>query len=72
MKVNKPDLSKIRSIVFWDTTIEKIDWDKHMGFVVMRIFERGTQEEKREITRFYGWKIVLHILRNKRPDWRIS
>src|SRR6218665_380035 len=25
----KPDLSKLRPVLFWDTRLEAIDWDKH-------------------------------------------
>lgn len=49
-----PDLSKLRSVLFWDTNIEKINWDKNKNAVIKRIFERGNDIEKNEITRFYG------------------
>ena len=63
-KENHPDLSKIRPVIFWDTEIEKIDWDKNKTAVVKRIFERGNDDEKMEIIRFYGKEIVLSILEN--------
>ena len=49
-----PDLSVIRRVVFWDTDINNIDWDKHYKYVIRRIFERGNEKEKQEILRFYG------------------
>ena len=49
-----PDLSKIRPGIFWDTDINKINWDLQKRAVIERVFERGNQEEKDEITRFYG------------------
>lgn len=49
-----PNLGILRKILFWDTDINKIDWDKHYPYIIQRIFERGTLEEKREILRFYG------------------
>jgi plasmid maintenance system antidote protein VapI len=49
-----PDLSKIRPVVFWDTDINKIDWNKNKSAVIERIFEFGNKEEQDEITRFYG------------------
>jgi plasmid maintenance system antidote protein VapI len=49
-----PDLSKLRSVLFWDTDIKKINWEKHKSAVIKRVFERGNEEEKNEITRFYS------------------
>ena len=53
-----PDLSKIRRIVFWDTTFEKIDWEEYKPSVIQRIFERGDDTEKAEMVRFYGKSVV--------------
>ena len=50
----KPDLSKIRKITFWDTTLETIDWKKMKRSVIERIFSYGEEEEQKEIIRFYG------------------
>ena len=53
-KKSKPDLTKIRPVLFWDTNIEKIDWERQYKSVIRRMFERGNKKEKDEITRFYG------------------
>ena len=58
-----PDLSKIRPIIFWDTDIRKIDWIKYKVTVIQRVFERGNEEEKLEITRFYGQVEVTKIVK---------
>lgn len=49
-----PGLSKLRRGLFWDTDIEKIDWQRQKRAVIQRVFERGNDKEKAEITRFYG------------------
>lgn len=49
-----PDLTKLRPILFWDTTIENINWEEQKNAVIKRVFERGNEIEKNEITRFYG------------------
>lgn len=59
-----PDLTKIRPVIFWDTEIQKIDWDKNKVSVVLRIFERGNEMEINEIIRFYGKEIVVNIIEN--------
>lgn len=57
-----PDLSIIRPVVFWDTTLDSIDWDKNMPAVIKRIFERGNEQEINEIIRFYGKEAVAVTL----------
>ncbi|HEY0896908.1 MAG TPA: plasmid maintenance system antidote protein [Sphingobacteriaceae bacterium] len=49
-----PDLSVLRTILFWDTDIKKIEWQKQYRAVIQRVFERGNDAEKKEILRFYG------------------
>ena len=51
---NKPDLTKFRKTLFWDTTFDRIDFTAHGRYVINRVFERGTEEEIKEIIRFYG------------------
>jgi plasmid maintenance system antidote protein VapI len=60
---NRPDLSKLRPVLFWDTNIEKIHWDKQKSAVINRVFERGNKEEKNEIKRFYGEDTVHALLK---------
>jgi len=62
----KPDLSKIRPVVFWDTDIHLIDWEKNKTAVIKRVFERGNEQEIDEITRFYGKEAFQAILKLKR------
>lgn len=59
----KPNLTKIRKILFWDTDIDKIDWQKHKRAVIKRIFERGNDSEIKEIIEFYGNEIVIRELK---------
>jgi len=64
----KPDLSKFRKVIFWDTDIEKIDWLKNKRAVIERVFERGNEMEKDEVIRFYGQKEV-NICLNKYKEY---
>jgi antitoxin HigA-1 len=50
-----PDLSKLRPTLFWDTRLEKIDWEKQKKAVLKRVNERGNEQEKQEIHRFYSF-----------------
>lgn len=59
-----PNLKLIRPVLFWDTSINKIDWELHREYIIERIFERGNQQEKEEIERFYGKQVVDDIRSN--------
>ena len=36
-----PNLTKLRRVLFWDTKMESIDWEKQKNAVIRRVFERG-------------------------------
>lgn len=61
-KGDHPDLSKLRPVVFWDTNMANIDWQKNKQAIINRIFERGNEQEITEIIRFYGKMEVLSAL----------
>ena len=55
---NTPNINNIRKVIFWDTDINKIDWDKNINSIIKRILERGNQKEINEIISFYGRKVI--------------
>jgi plasmid maintenance system antidote protein VapI len=57
-----PDISKLRRALFWDTNIDKIEWETQKAAVINRVFERGNEEEKNEIIRFYGEDAVKEVI----------
>ncbi len=57
-----PDLSKFSRGLFWDTDIAKIDWQRQKRAVIERVFERGNDQEKAEIIRFYGDAQVNQVI----------
>ena len=67
--LNKPDLSKLRPVLFWDTDIHSINWEKNKTSIIKRIFERGNEQEINEIISFYGNKEIENVLLqlNKSP-----
>ena len=54
----QPDLRKLRSVLFWDTEMDSIDWEKQKNEVIKRVFSRGNEQEKNEILAFYGKKAI--------------
>ena len=61
-KSNRPNLDHYRKAVFWDTDIEKLDWEKNRQWIIRRVFEYGGEEEILETIRFYGKDVVKEIL----------
>ena len=58
-----PDLTKLRRVLFWDTKMEMINWKKQKNAVIKRVFERGNEMEKKEISRFYGLGNGIDLLK---------
>lgn len=58
----KPDISKMRPVIFWDTDLKRIDWNRQYKAVIRRVYERGNLREKAEIRRFYGEDQVDKVL----------
>lgn len=66
----RPDISKFRLTLFWDTSLDKIDFNEHRRYVINRVFERGTEDEIQEIIRFYGRESILDcITLNPKPPF---
>lgn len=59
---NTPDLKIFRPALFWDTTLDRIDWTQQKKAIIERVFERGTFSEKKEILRFYGKDEVKRVV----------
>lgn len=67
-----PDLSILSKSLFWDTDINRIDWQRQYRAVIQRVFERGNENDKNEIARFYGTekiKLALEESKTMEFDW---
>ena len=65
-----PDLSILSKSLFWDTDINRIDWQRQYRAVIQRVFERGNENDKNEIARFYGAEkieLALEESKTRRP-----
>lgn len=56
---NIPNTDIIRKILFWDTDIDALDWDKNKKSIIKRILERGNHMEINEMLSFYGRKTII-------------
>ncbi len=59
-----PDLSHYRKALFWDTSIDRLDWRQNRRWIIRRVFEYGSDSEIRETIRFYGKDTVVNELRS--------
>ncbi|WP_299177841.1 plasmid maintenance system antidote protein [uncultured Chryseobacterium sp.] len=59
-----PNLHILSKALFWDTDIQLIDWERQYRAVIQRVFERGNENDKNEIIRFYGTKKVNQALQD--------
>ncbi|MEI5985128.1 MULTISPECIES: transcriptional regulator [Sphingobacterium] len=57
-----PNLHILSKGLFWDTDIQQIDWKRQYKAVIQRVFERGNENDKNEIIRFYGTEKVNQAL----------
>lgn len=48
--VDKP---VIRTCVFWDTALNKLDWIKHRKFITERVSIYGNEDEKQALQEYY-------------------
>lgn len=62
---NAADTPQLRSVLFGSNRIEKIDWHRQRRVVIQRVFERGNEQEREEVIRFYGVSVVAKVLRDK-------
>lgn len=60
-----PDLAKFRPALFWETDLNKINWQRQRSAVINRVFERGNTVEKNEIIKFYGQEVIDAVLQSK-------
>ncbi|MBS9767850.1 MAG: helix-turn-helix domain-containing protein [Flavobacteriaceae bacterium] len=63
-KQKTPNLNNVRKVLFWDTSFEKIDWNKQKKAVIQRVLERGNDKEINEIISFYGKQLVSNEIKN--------
>lgn len=61
---NKPNINNFRKVIFWDTTIDKIDWVKNKNAVIKRVLERGNTTEINEIISFYGKETISKVIKS--------
>jgi len=52
--------------IFWDVDPNRIDFEDHAEYIIVRVFDRGDVEDIRRCRRFYGDMMIKKILLNAR------
>ena len=60
----KPDLSILTPTTFWDVDLKKLEWTKCQDWAIRRVLEYGTEEEIKELHRFYGHTAFVRVKEN--------
>lgn len=62
----------IRRILFWDTDFDSIDWAASKESVILRVLERGSEDEIKEIARFYGMNVDSLSEYSTKPAYKVN
>ncbi len=57
-----PSMKILRPVLFWDMNPESLDWQKQKKQIIKRVLERGNEDERVEIIRYYGSEQVKDVL----------
>jgi len=64
--MKKPSLSEM---LFWDTDLELVDWQKQANAIIIRVLERGGLQDFREIRKYYGDEKIADAAMSQEPHW---
>jgi len=55
-------LSKLSKYLFWDCNIDMLDPNIDKNLILERVFSRGTENDEKEIFRYYGRDIIKNSI----------
>ena len=50
---------KLNNTLFWDADPAMLDWKKNANAIIIRVLERGTLADFKEIRKYYGDKKIV-------------
>ncbi len=65
-KKSEYEITDLSSRLFWDTSINEVDWQKHKSFIVARVMEYGKLNDWRIIKTIYGLDTIKDLVLNLR------
>jgi hypothetical protein len=62
---------QLSPVIFWDTDMAKIDWDKNFRYVIVKVVMYGTLEDWQQMVNYYGLeKIKQAVISERELDAR--
>lgn len=58
----KKKFMQLSEVLFWDSDIKKIDWDKKASYVIAKVAMFGTLKDWNAIKKYYGEKKIKNEL----------
>lgn len=52
----------LSSNIFWDTDPSKLDYEKHLYYIIPRVLDFGTIDDVRQVISFYGDDTIIRVL----------
>lgn len=53
---------QLSKFAFWDIDLAKLDFERYVDFIIIRVFERGTIEDVNKVINYYGERRVIQSL----------
>lgn len=57
-------IARLPDHLFWDVNRENLDPEKHAGFIISRVMDRGDHPEVDDVQAYYGDARIRHALLN--------
>lgn len=55
---------QLSKVLFWDTDMEQLDWERHAKYVIERVIQRGTWSDFKTILEYYGRGKIIDVVKN--------
>ncbi len=63
---NSSTIAKFSKHLFWDTSVESVDVERHRKWLVKRVLEKGTKEDWDRLLSLYGKAEIAGAIRTMR------
>ncbi len=57
------NLSNFSSYIFWDTSVDKLDFEKNSSFIIKRVLEYGKISDWILLNEIYGLNLIIDKVR---------
>lgn len=62
LTANDKTIPRLSKAAFWDIDLSTLDLERYASFTIVRVFERGTEEDIAEVIRYFGGPRIISVL----------